>query len=90
MLRHTAQKVRCSRAAGAGANHHVSPLLVAIPQPLNRRRKQALLFPKTFLKPALGSIEKLRDTLQWNPEPGRPVVEFIPQLIHGLGDDVSI
>jgi hypothetical protein len=34
-------------------------------------------FPDTFMKPALGCIEKLRDTLQWNPEPGRPVVEFI-------------
>ena len=38
----------------------------------------------------LGSFEKLRDTLQWNPEPGRPVVEFISQLIYSLGDDVGI
>jgi hypothetical protein len=42
------------------------------------------------MKPDLGSIKKLRDTLQWNPEPGRPVVEFISQLIYGLGDDEGI
>jgi hypothetical protein len=52
--------------------------------------QKALPLPKTFVKPALSSIEKLRDTLQWNLEPGRPVVEFISQLIYGLRDDVGI
>jgi len=52
--------------------------------------KNALPFPKTFMKPALSSVEKVRDTLQWNPKPARPIVEFIPELIDGLGDDVGI